>query len=60
MNTENVALTQNLSSKVTKNYYTGGTFPAIPPFQTIKIKDTNINGNLLKILIRRINNNVRR
>lgn len=30
MNTENVALTQNLSSKVTKNYYTGGTFPSIP------------------------------
>lgn len=30
MNTENVALTQSLSSKVTKNYYTGGTFPSIP------------------------------
>lgn len=30
VNTDNVALTQNLSSKVTKNYYTGGTFPAIP------------------------------
>ncbi len=30
VNTENVALTQKLSSNVTKNYYTGGTFPAIP------------------------------
>ena len=30
VNTDNVALTQRLSSKTTKNYYTGGTFPAIP------------------------------
>ena len=30
INTENVALTQNLSPKVTKNYYTGGTLPSIP------------------------------
>ena len=30
VNTDNVALTQRLSSKATKNYYTGGTFPAIP------------------------------
>lgn len=30
VNTDNVALTQRLSSKTTKNYYTGGTFPTIP------------------------------
>ena len=30
VNTDNVALTQKLSSNVTKNYYTGGTFPVIP------------------------------
>ena len=30
VNTDNVALTQRLSYKTTKNYYTGGTFPAIP------------------------------
>ena len=30
VNTDNVALTQKLSSNVTKNYYTGGTFPTVP------------------------------
>ena len=30
VNTDNVALTQRLSSKTTKNYYTGGIFPAVP------------------------------
>lgn len=98
VNTDNVALTQRLSSKTTKNYYTGGTFPAIPsreefhryasnilnlyafetdypPFPSCNInaaassigwtksnnknKEININLNQLKILLRKIINNVR-
>ena len=37
VNTDNVALTQRLSSKTTKNYYTGGTFPAIPSREELQI-----------------------
>lgn len=98
VNTDNVALTQRLSSKTTKNYYTGGTFPAIPSREEfhryasnilnymplrliilhflvvilmlqlllldgqrviIRIREININLNQLKILLRKIINNVR-
>lgn len=42
VNTDNVALTQRLSSKTTKNYYTGGTFPAIPSREEFHLYASNI------------------